>query len=357
MDYINNITEAIGHTPLLKLNRIGKDVGANVFVKLEHLNPSGSYKDRMALAMIDAAARGDTWNGKALPPDGTVIEASAGNTAPALAMVSAAKGYKARFVLYRYQFEGATNSRMQITQAYGPEVAISSDPLKYLSPEELEELSADEPDIPHVIAAKKDCQIMEDTDPKAVWVDQIYNMANLDGQKSMAREIYQQLYGKIDAIGCSVAAGGTLYGLCAGLAELDCHPELTFGVVPSGSECYLSLPKEECDYGEFQVSEVRHKVAKAMGLKKWYTEESIIHKMVKAGYPDKCFLVSDEDARAMANRLCQEEGIFCGMSSGANVLIALRIAERLGPGKNVVTTIVDRRDRYLSEAPYEKYVV
>lgn len=94
-----------------------------------------------------------------------------------------------------------------------------------------------------------------------------------------------------------------------------------------------------------------------MGLKKWYTEESIIHKMVKAGYPDKCFLVSDEDARAMANRLCQEEGIFCGMSSGANVLIALRIAERLGPGKNVVTTIVDRRDRYLSEAPYEKYVV
>ena len=80
MNYINNITEAIGHTPLLKLNRVGKDAGANVFVKLEHLNPSGSYKDRMALAMVEAAERGDTWNGKKLDEGGTVVEASAGNT-------------------------------------------------------------------------------------------------------------------------------------------------------------------------------------------------------------------------------------------------------------------------------------
>ena len=89
MNYINNITEAIGHTPLLKLNKIGRDVGANVFVKLEHLNPSGSYKDRMALAMVNAAEEGNTWNGKQLPPDGVVVEASAGNTAPALALVCA----------------------------------------------------------------------------------------------------------------------------------------------------------------------------------------------------------------------------------------------------------------------------
>lgn len=357
MNYINNITEAIGHTPLLKLNKIGKDAGANVFVKLEHLNPSGSYKDRMALAMVNAAEEGNTWNGKKLPADGVVVEASAGNTAPALALVCAAKGLKARLVLYRYQFEGETNSRMQITQAFGPEVTVSSEPGDYLTEDQVAEFSKEEPDIPHVIAAKMDCQRMEDEDPKTVWVDQIYNMANLDGQKSMAREIYDQLDGKIDAIGCSVAAGGTLYGLCEGLAELGVHPELTFGVVPSGSECYLSLPKRECNYGEYKVSDARHKVAAAMGLDKWVTEESIIHKMVKAGYPDKCFLVTDEEARAMANRLCREEGIFCGMSSGANVLIALEIAKRLGPGKNVVTTIVDRRDRYLCEMPHEKYVV
>lgn len=357
MNYINSITSAIGNTPLLKLNKIGKDVGTNIFVKLEHLNPSGSYKDRMAYSMIQAAERGDTWNHRKLPDDGTVVEASAGNTAPALAMVCAAKGYKARFVLYRYQMKGGTDSRMQITQAFGPDVAISSDPCKYLTAEQIEVLSKEEPDIPHVLAAKMDCQLMEDNEEKTVWVDQIYNMANFEAQKNMAREIYEQLDGQIDAIGCSAASGGTLYGLCEGLSELGVHPEMTFGVVPDGSECYLRLPKKECNQGEFVVSNVRSKVAEAMGLNKWVTEESLIHKMVEAGYPDKCFLVSDEDARLMANRLCQEEGIFCGMSSGANVLIALEIAKRLGPGKNVVTVIVDRRDRYLSESPHEKYVI
>ena len=108
MKYINDITEAIGNTPLLKLNKVGKGVGANVFVKLEHLNPSGSYKDRMALSMIEAAERGETWNGRKLEKGGTIVEASAGNTAPALALVAAVKGYKAKFYLYRYMFEGET---------------------------------------------------------------------------------------------------------------------------------------------------------------------------------------------------------------------------------------------------------
>ena len=98
MDYINNITEAIGRTPLMKLNKIGRDAGANVFVKLEYLNPSGSYKDRMALAMVEAAERGETWNGRKLSPGGTVVEASAGNTAPAVAMVCACLLYTSRCV-------------------------------------------------------------------------------------------------------------------------------------------------------------------------------------------------------------------------------------------------------------------
>ena len=162
MNYINNITEAIGHTPLLKLNRVGKDAGANVFVKLEHLNPSGSYKDRMALAMVEAAERGDTWNGKKLDEGGTVVEASAGNTAPAVAMVCAAKGYKAKIFLYRYQLEGGKNTRMLITQAYGPQVGISSEPDVYLTPEQIDEFSKQAPDLLHVLSAKMDCQLEED---------------------------------------------------------------------------------------------------------------------------------------------------------------------------------------------------
>ena len=142
-----------------------------------------------------------------------------------------------------------------------------------------------------------------------------------------------------------------------GLAENGVRPGLIFGVVPGGSEKYYDFPGEEADYGQFSVSDMKSVIADAVGLKKWVTEEPIVQKMLDAGYPDKVFCVSDEDARNMANRLCREEGIFCGMSSGANVAVALRIAKLLGPGKNVVTTIVDRRDRYLSETPYEKYVV
>ncbi len=362
MNYINSITEAIGKTPLLKLNKIGRDVGANVFVKLEHLNPSGSYKDRMALSMVEAAEKGLTWNGKKLPPDGIVVEASAGNTAPAVAMVCAAKGHKAKLVLYRYQFDGGeTTARMKIVQAFGPEVAISSEPTRYLSEEQLEAIFAQHPgmnrDLPHVLAAKMDCYLADENDPKCVWVDQIYNKYNYIGQKSMGHEIYDQLDGKIDAVGCSVSAGGSLYGICLGLEEKGLRVPLTFGIVPRGSEHYFELQKEESDRGEFEISDVQPKICQTMGLKKWVAEEPIVKTMIDAGYPDKFFLVSDEEARNMANRLCQEEGIYCGMSSGANVAVAMKIARRLPPGSNVVTVIVDRRDRYLSEYPNDKYVV
>lgn len=357
MNYINSITEAIGHTPLLKLNRVGKDAGANVFVKLEHLNPSGSYKDRMALAMIEAAERGETWNHKQLKEGGTVIEASAGNTAPAVSMVCAAKGYAARIYLYRYQMEDPKNARMLITKAFGPQVKISSEPSVYLTDEEIEELSKKAPDLLHVLSAKMDCQREEDSLDNAVWVDQIYNPYNYIGQESLGREIYEQLEGKVDAVGCSVSSGASLYGMIRGLASNGVRPPLIFGVEPGGSEKYFDFEGDEAEYGKFSVSDMKTEIAKAIGLEKWVTEDPIVKKMLDAGYPDKIYCVSDEDARAMANRLCQEEGIFCGMSSGANVAVALRIARELGPGKNVVTTIVDRRDRYLSEAPFEKYVV
>lgn len=357
MDYINSITEAIGRTPLLKLNRVGEKGCANVFVKLEHLNPSGSYKDRMALAMVEAAERGDTWNGKKLTRDGVVIEASAGNTAPAVAMVCAAKGYRSKIFLYRYQVEGGNNSRVLITQAYGPIVGISSEPASYLTEEQIEEFSRQDPDLLHVLSAKMDCQLEEDKSMCSVWVDQIYNKYNYIGQKSLGREIYEQLDGKVDAIGCSVSSGASLYGMICGLKEQGVRPERVFGVVPNGSEKYFAFEGDHAEYSQIRVTDTKSKIAGAMGLKKWVVEDPIVKIMLDAGYPDEIFCVSDEDARAMANRLCQEEGIFCGMSSGANVAVALQIARRLGPGKNVVTTIVDRRDRYLSEAPCEKYVV
>lgn len=359
MNYINSITEAIGNTPLMKLNKIGKDVDANIFVKLEHLNPSGSYKDRMALSMVEAAERGDTWNGKKLDLEkgGCIVEASAGNTAPAVSMVCAAKGIPAKIYLYRYQVEGEKTARYKITEAFGPEVCISSEPEKYLTEEQIAYFKGKDPSLLHVLSAKMDCQIVEDTVPGSVWLDQIYNVYNLKGQKKLGEEIYEQLDGKIDAIGASASSGASLYGMCLGLKEKGLRPELVFGVTPYGSEQYLDFDGEEANREDFRVTHTKEELAEAIGLKKWVTEDPILKLMMDDGYPDKFFRVTAEEARDMANRLCKEEGIFCGMSSGANVAIALKIAKRLGHGKNVVTTIVDRRDRYLSETPNEIYVV
>jgi cysteine synthase len=357
MDYINSITEAIGKTPLLKLNKITPGNCANVFVKLEHLNPSGSYKDRMALAMVEAAERGDTWNNKKLPENGIVVEASAGNTAPAVAMVCAAKGYQASLVLYRYITKKGEDARMLITRAFGPEVNASSDPLKYLTAEQINEFSKEDPDLIDVLVGKMDCAVMEENDPRCVWVDQIYNKYNFLAQKTLAYEIYDQLDGKIDAVGASVGSGATLYGLSLGFQDKDLRPEVIFGVVPKGSEVYVSLDKDECTREEFRYSSQDNDIATAMGLDKWISEKSIVELMIEDGYPDLFFQISATEAREMANRLCREEGIYCGMSSGANVAVAMKIAERLGPGKNVVTTIVDRRDRYMFEIPNEKYAV
>ena len=357
MNYINSVLEAIGHTPLLKLNKVGRDVESNVFVKLEHLNPSGSYKDRMALAMVEAAEKGETWNGRKLLPGGTVVEASAGNTAPAVALVCAVKGYTSKIYLYRYNFTHGVDARFNITQAYGPQVAISSEPTEYLTEDELAAFRKEHPDLPEVIAGKRDCDVEEEKDPNVVWVDQIYNKANYMGQMEIGREIYEQLDGKIDAVGCSASSGASLYGICLAFEEKGLRPGVVFGVVPEGSEQYFDFKGEESDRGEFRVSDIKKKIAGAMGLKKWITERSIVERMMEDGYPDKFFCVTSEEARAMANRLCSEEGIYCGMSSGANVAVALKIASRMKKGQNVVTLIVDRRDRYLSEYPNDKYVV
>ena len=297
MNYINNITEAIGHTPLLKLNRVGKDVGANVFVKLEHLNPSGSYKDRMALSMIEAAKSGATWNHKQLKPGGTVIEASAGNTAPAVSMVCAAKGYDAHIYLYRYQMEDPKNARLQITQAFGPTVKISSEPSVYMTEEQITELSKTSPDLLHVLSAKMDCQVEEDTIENSVWLDQIYNPYNAAGQVSLGEEIYEQLDGQVDAIGCSASSGASLFGMIKGLANHDVRPGVIFGVEPAGSEKYFDFEGDMAKYGEFTVSDDKTKIAEAIGLTKWVTEAPIVKTLLDAGYPDRIYCVSDEEAR------------------------------------------------------------
>ncbi|MFQ6123435.1 MAG: PLP-dependent cysteine synthase family protein [Candidatus Heimdallarchaeota archaeon] len=355
MRYANKMLQLIGNTSLLKLNKVAKDLEASVFVKLELMNPSGSYKDRMALAMVEAAEQGLTWNRKKLKPGGIVCDASSGNTAPALAFVCGVKGLKSKIGIYKPMVR-KDDIRLKITRIYGADVFECPHPTEYFSENVWRKLSEDEKNLSWVIAGKKYMEELEKSNPDAVWVDQIYNKYNYIGQMKMGDEIYNQLEGKIDAWGCSIGSGGTLLGVANALKENGEQPWV-FGVVPSTSEVYLELDKGETKKGEFRLSSAKQKIVELMDLKKWQTEKSIVEEMLKIGYPDELFRVSDKDARDMANRLAREEGIWCGMSSGANVTAALKVAERMKDGQNVVTVIVDRRDRYLGEYPNEIYVV
>ncbi|MFX0202917.1 MAG: PLP-dependent cysteine synthase family protein [Candidatus Hodarchaeota archaeon] len=355
MRYVNNMLQLIGNTPIMKLNKVSKDVEASVFVKLEFLNPSGSYKDRMALAMVEAAEQGLTWNRKKLKSGGIVCDASSGNTAPALAFVCAMKGYKAKIGIYKPMVHKDA-IRLKITRIYGADVFECPHPTDYMTEEVWDRLSEEDKNLSWVIAGKKYMDELEKSNPDAVWVDQIYNKYNYIGQMKMGYEINEQLDGKIDAWGCSIGSGGTLLGVAQAFKEKGVRPWI-FGVVPYTSEVYLEVQKGEAKKEEFRLSKAKQKVVDLMDLKKWQSEKPIVQEMLEMGYLDEMFRVSDKEARDMANRLAREEGIWCGMSSGANVAVALKVAERMKKGQNVVTVIVDRRDRYLGEYPNEIYVV
>lgn len=356
MKYVNNMLELIGNTPLLKLNKAAKGVSANVFVKLEQQNPSGSYKDRMALAMVEAAEKGLTWNNKKLDPGGTICEASSGNTAIALAFICAVKDYQAKLCTYTHMLQG-DNVRLKIVRSFGAWIDACGDPAAHMSEADYQDLPDEiRESLASVIAAKREMADLEHDASNTVWVDQIYNWHHVIGQKSMGYELYQQLEGNIDAWGCAIGSGANLLGVSLALAEKGITP-LSFGVVPDNSELSPPPGKRAAEKGEYQYTGKGKNLARQMGLDKWHTETSILERMLENGIPDELYQVSNEEARGMANILCEEEGIYCGMSSGANVYAALEIAGRLDPNQNVVTVIVDRRDRYLGEFPEDKFVV
>ncbi len=356
MQYVNSMLDLIGNTPLLKLNKVAKGVSANVFVKLEQQNPSGSYKDRMALAMVEAAEKGLTWNNKKLDLGGTVCEASSGNTAIALAFICAVKDYQAKLCTYAPMLQG-DNARLKIVRAFGAWIDSCGDPAAYMSAEDYQDLPVEvRENLAWVISAKREMADLEQNLPNTVWLDQIYNWHHVIGQKSMGYELADQMDGKIDAWGCAIGSGANLLGVSLALAEKEIIP-FTFGVVPENYELSPPPGKRVAEKESYQYSQDGKNLARHMGLEKWHTETSILERMLESGYPDELHQVSDEEAREMANKLCEEEGIYCGMSSGANVCTALKIAGQLNPDQNVVTVIVDRRDRYLGDYPKDKFVV
>jgi cysteine synthase A len=333
---MSNALDLIGNTPIVRLSRVASGIEANVYAKCEFLNPSGSIKDRMALRMIQEAER----DGK-LSEGGLIIDATSGNTGPALSFVGSMKGYRVRlFIPARWAGEYNPENRVRVMECYGAEVEKFTTEgheklLKGLSPSEASAAV-------FAIGMKK-CYDLERRDSTVWWANQNSNPNNMLAHKeTTGREILEQLNDKVDAWVASIGTGGTILGVAEALREKVGHVRV------------IGLEPEDARVTEWSRSGSMRKYREAVGLP---PAKSLVDLMLEMGLPDEVLTVNDADARFIMNRLCREEGLFCGMSSGANVYAALRIAKRLGKGANVVTVLVDRRERYFPEHPREHYVI
>lgn len=297
--------ESIGNTPTVKLKRLVPEGSADVYVKLEGTNPTGSMKDRMALSMIEGAER----RGE-LRPGGRVVEYTGGSTGSSLAMVCASRGYEAHFV----SSDGFSQEKLQTMRVFGATVEIV--------PAEDGMLTAGV--IDRMIARAKELI----GEPGTFWPDQVNNPDNKLGYHPMAREILDQVGSGIDEFVVAVGGGGCISGNAEVLKE----------AVPSirivGVEPFHVRNVSGGDTGG------QHRL-EGIGL-------SFVPKILRRDLIDDVVPVKDEDAYRTANDLARQEGILGGVTSGANVWAALERARELGPGKTVVTVIIDTGLRYLN---------
>ena len=330
------ILDHIGNTPLLRLRRVIDSVEADIYVKCEFSNPGGSIKDRMALRMIEEAEkRGD------LEPGGTIVDQSTGNTGPALSFVGAVKGYKVRLFLPAQLSSGYDPAdRMRIARLYGCEVTpIDLDSLV----EDADRLNGLDRAATFVAIRMKQCYDLQQSDPAVWWANQLCNVDNTAAHRDgTGREILDQMNGSIDGWVASVGTGGTLLGVAQTLKEH--HPAMRVaGVAPADDQRI-----------DWVRSRAVHRALAGFGVPE---QRFVIEDLLESDLMDSEMTVENSDAKHMADRLCREEGLYCGMSSGANVFAAIEMAKAMGSGSKIVTVVVDRRDRYFSEYPDEHYVV
>jgi len=301
----DSMLDLIGDIPLVRLNRIGKETGAEILVKPEFLNPSGSLKDRVAVRMIEQAEADGL-----LTPGSRIVESSTGNTGAALAFVAAVKGYQ--FTAF-VPANVSDICRLSIMQAFGAKVT------PFALDGELGNL-----------AGRKICLDLEQSEADVWWSRQFANLQAVAAHRdTTAKEIIEKTDGQLDAFVASFGSGGTLLGVGQTLKEYNSNIHI-IGVEPA------SYPMLSAQNQQF-----------VPGLSGGITVD-----LKASGIVDEVISLDDERAIQMAHRLAQEEGIFCGISSGANVVAAVLAAERLGPGKRIVTCLCDSRDRYFYHEAY-----
>lgn len=310
------ILDTIGHTPLIKVDQLAKGVKVNLFVKPEYMNPSGSIKDRIAFKMIEQAEeRG--W----LKPGFTILESSTGNTGIALSFVGCLKGY--RVVIYETTPGKIGEEKRKIMRGYGAEVrSLPPEDLAKMKEKSVAGAEVEKP-------GRQMCLNLEKAHSDHWWARQFSNPANVQAQQETGTEILEQTGGKVDIFIASIGTGGTLAGVAEVLKRENSRVRVV-GVQPASSQKKIvpgqPYPRSEVDGG-------------------------IIAEMIQVpNLVDEVVMVGDSEAVNMTHRL-RKEGFFAGVSSGANVLVALREAEKY-EGANIVTVLCDSADRYFTEEHY-----
>lgn len=300
MKAAENITELIGNTPIVKLNKIVPDEAADVFVKLESMNPTKSVKDRAANNMIKEAEKQGL-----IKPGDTIIEPTSGNTGIGLAMNAAAKGYQAILVMP----DNSTQERRNLLKAFGAKVV----------------LTPSEEKMPGAI--KKAIEIQKGI-PGSFIPQQFENQANPDIHRTTtAIEIIEQMGGFLDAFVCTAGTGGTVTG--TGEVLKDKIPGLTITVAEPKGSPVLSGGKPG-----------KHKLVG--------TSPGFVPEILNTAIYDEIMQIHDEDAIEMFRKIPRQEGLFIGLSGAAAVYAAIHVAKRLGKGKRVLCIAPDTGERYLS---------
>ena len=305
----NNVLEAIGHTPMIRLNRLPRADSAEILVKYEGVNIGGSIKTRTAWNMLREAER----EGK-IKKDSIIVEPTSGNQGIGIALVGAVKGYQVRIIMP----DSVSEERQKLMRQYGAEVILIHDG----------------GDIGKCIDECLQTALrMEREDPKVFVPQQFSNPNNpLVHKYHTAVEILEQVGGPIHGFCSGVGTGGTLSGI--GEVLKNQYPDIEIWAVEPENAAILS--------GGSIGTHLQ------MGIGDGLIPENLNQSI----YQDIC-VVTDEEALEITRRLAREEGLLCGISSGSNVAAALRLAKKLGPGKRVVTVLPDTGERYFSTVLYE----
>jgi len=310
VEICNNILEAIGRTPLVRLNKLVGPEDATVLVKCEFLNPGGAIKDRIAVHIIDKAEKEGL-----LKPGGTIVENTSGNTGAALAMVAAVRGYRCIFTMP----DKMSKEKIDTLRAWGAEVVVTPTAVPADSPESYYE------------TAKR---IARET-PNAFYVNQYHSLDNVEAHYlTTGPEIWEQTGGKIDAFVAGLGTGGTMSGTGKFLKEKN--PKiLNVGVDPVGSV-----------YAEYfrtgKLPEPHTYKVEGIG-------EDMLCGAMDFSVLDDVRVVDDQTCFTWARRLAREEGIFAGGSSGGAVAVAVQLAKELGKGKVIVAILPDGGKSYISK--------